>query len=263
MTSALQRREIYLLLAVVAAAGGWLLMPVIPQPQAYHGFADQRNFLSVPRAADVLSNLPFVAVGLFGFWRLARPARPLSGVAHTSLFVFFTGFFLTGFGSGYYHWDPNDARLVLDRLPMTIAFAGLLGALVAERISQRSGLAMLFLILVVGPASVFYWKSTGDLSLYVMAQFGAMLATLVILCTTAPGSVAIPWWQLLVWYAVAKVAEAADKFVWHSTGELFAGHAIKHLAAALGALAIANALRPARPPAEAAAASSPGQAPTA
>ena len=132
----------------------WLLMPVIPQPQAYHGFADQRNFLSVPRAADVLSNLPFVAVGLFGFWRLARTARPLSGVAHTSLFVFFTGFFLTGFGSGYYHWDPNDARLVLDRLPMTIAFAGLLGALVAERISQRSGLAMLFLILVVGPASV-------------------------------------------------------------------------------------------------------------
>ena len=246
MTSALQRRELYLLLAVVTAAGGWLLMPVIHQPQAYHGFADQRSFLDVPRAADVLSNLPFVAVGLLGIWRLARTNQPLSWVTHRSLAVFFAGFFLTGFGSGYYHWDPNDARLVLDRLPMTIAFAGLLGALVAERISQRSGLAMLFLMLAVGPVSVFYWKSTGDLSLYVLAQFGAMLATLILLCATAPGPFPLPWWQLLLWYAAAKVAESADPFVWRATSEIFAGHAIKHLAAAMGALAIANALRPSR-----------------
>ena len=38
--------------------------------------------------------------------------------------MFFLGLFLTGFGSGYYHWEPTNDTLVLDRLPMTILFAG-------------------------------------------------------------------------------------------------------------------------------------------
>ena len=49
---------------------------------------------------------------------------------------------------------------------MTIVFAGVSGALLAERVSERCGLAVLLLALVVGPASVFYWKITADLSLY-------------------------------------------------------------------------------------------------
>ena len=47
----------------------------------------------------------------------------------------------------------------------------------------------------------------------------------------------------MAWYVVAKVLESADALVWVTTGGVFAGHALKHLAAAIGALAIANALR--------------------
>jgi hypothetical protein len=38
----------------------------IPQPQSYHQFADQRNFLAIPHFFDVVSNLGFLVVGLWG-----------------------------------------------------------------------------------------------------------------------------------------------------------------------------------------------------
>jgi hypothetical protein len=48
--------------------------------------------------------------------------------------VLFAGIFLTGFGSSYYHLDPNDSTLFWDRLPMTICFAAILSAVVEERV---------------------------------------------------------------------------------------------------------------------------------
>ncbi|HEY5308532.1 MAG TPA: hypothetical protein VIK97_08500, partial [Casimicrobiaceae bacterium] len=118
--------------------------------------------------------------------------------------------------------------------------------LFGERISRRAGIAMLLLMLVVGPGSVFHWKVTGDLALYGVVQFGAMAATLLILLLTPKGRDPFPWWQLMAWYVLAKILESADAAIWVATGETIAGHALKHIAAAIGGLAIANALRPAR-----------------
>ena len=103
---------------------------------------------------------------------------------------------------------------------------------------------MLVFMLVLGPGSVYYWKATGDLSVYAAVQFGAMVAVLLILLFTEKGRDPFPWWKLLVWYVVAKVLESADALIWAATGEVFAGHALKHLAAAFGSLTIATALRP-------------------
>ena len=126
---------------------------------------------------------------------------------------------------------------------MTVVFAGVFGALLAERISARSGLAILLLMLVVGPASVFYWRATGDLSLYAVVQFGGMAAILVLLSLTPRGRDPFPWWALLAWYGVAKIAEFGGHLVWNATRELFAGHMLKHLTAASDGLAKANASR--------------------
>ena len=246
LQSRLDRREGYALVGIAVAVGAWLLLPHIAQPQDYHDFADQRAFLGVPNAADVLSNLAFVAVAVLGLWRLARDTLPLAPVVKFSMYIFFAGLFLTGFGSAYYHWEPNDQTLVWDRLPMTIAFAGMLGTLFGERISRRAGTAMIVFMLVVGPGSVFYWKATGDLSVYVADQFGAMAAVIMTLLFTEKGRDPFPWWTLIGWYTLSKVAEAGDVLLWDATHELFAGHVVKHLAAAMGGLAIANALR--RPP---------------
>ena len=66
-----RRTGLILLLGVtVAVIVVDLFLPRIPQPQAYHNFADQRSFLRVPNFADVVSNVPFAVFGLWGltFW---------------------------------------------------------------------------------------------------------------------------------------------------------------------------------------------------
>jgi hypothetical protein len=240
---ALSRMEWYVVVTLVAFAVIWAFLPFIPQPGEYFPFADQRPWLGVPNAADVLSNLAFVAVGLVGLYRSWDVTRPLEPIVRLSLKALFLGFFLTGFGSAYFHWSPSDETLVGDRLPMTIAFAGVFGAMLAERVSTRSGAAVLLLMLVVGPASVFYWKATGDIAMYAVVQFGGMVAILLLLLLTKKGHDPFPWWALIAWYGVAKVLEAGDMLIWNATHELFAGHMLKHLTAAMGGLAIANALR--------------------
>jgi len=241
--NAATRKEMYVGLTLLAGVALWLFTPAVAQPEGYFPFADQRRWLGIPNAADVLSNLAFVAVGLLGLLRLVRGLGPQEPVARLSLYTFFIGLFLTGFGSAWFHWNPTNDTLVGDRLPMTIAFAGVFGAMLAERISTRSGLVVLLLMLVVGPASVFYWRATGDLSAYAIVQFGGMAAILLLLTLTAKGHDPFPWWALIAWYGVAKIAEWGDVFVWNATREAFAGHMLKHLTAALGGLAIANALR--------------------
>jgi hypothetical protein len=59
--------------AVVIAIIG-LLLPPIPQPMSYHQFADQRPWLGIPNFGDVVSNLPFAIVGIWGLIFLLRPS---------------------------------------------------------------------------------------------------------------------------------------------------------------------------------------------
>ena len=90
-----------------------VLLPKIPQDQAYHVFADQRALVGIPNFWNLVSNIPFVVVG--AGWARAFSRRSFCSSA----------FFLTGIGSAYYHWDPNDGTLFWDRLPMTISFAAI------------------------------------------------------------------------------------------------------------------------------------------
>src|SRR5262245_49312660 len=114
LTDAIRSRPLAFLFGLAAVSlAGLLLLPPIPQPQAYHQFADQHAVFGVPNFWNVISNLPFVLIGAWGVWR----AR-----GEPSANVFFWGVLLTGFGSSYYHWNPNDAGLFWDRLPMSIAF---------------------------------------------------------------------------------------------------------------------------------------------
>src|SRR6516225_2480418 len=42
--------------------------------QTYHQFADQRELFGIPNFWNVISNLPFVAVGAVGLWKFHRDA---------------------------------------------------------------------------------------------------------------------------------------------------------------------------------------------
>ena len=133
----------------------------MPQPLSYHAFADCRAIWSIPNFFNVVSNLPFLvggALGLALIWRgggeFIDPREALPYL------VFFLGALLTSFGSAYYHLAPDNPRLVWDRLPMTLGFAGLVSAAIAERVDPGSGLRALWPLLAVGAVTVIYWYAT-------------------------------------------------------------------------------------------------------
>src|SRR5260370_21359888 len=103
---------IYLSL-MVASLAALLLLPPIPQDQNYHKFADVRALWGIPNAWNVVSNLPFIALGAVGLARCRDDAATI---------VIFLGIFLTGFGSSYFHWSPSDRTFFWARLPFALAF---------------------------------------------------------------------------------------------------------------------------------------------
>jgi hypothetical protein len=243
------------LLAIVAGALGWgLFLPAVVQPQAYHLFADTRIVLAVPNVADTLSNLVFLLVGALGlaFFRRERAAGSSERFATPQemrpYFVFFAGVALTSAGSAYYHLAPDDARLVWDRLPMTIAFMSLVAAVVSERISVRLGTALLWPLVLLGLASVVYWRWSAlagieNLRPYLAVQFGSIAVILSIAVLfrsryTHGGAI----FALAAAYGVAKVFEVYDREIF-GFGEWLSGHTLKHLTAAAGVYLLLRSLR--------------------
>ena len=217
-------------------------MPAFGQDPDYHRFADQRTWLGVPRGADVLSNVAFALVGGLGVLRLvARDRLTFSPATQAGLWCVATGLLLTSAGSAWYHLAPDDGRLAWDRLPMTIVFAGVLAAALAQRVSERIAATMLPLLLFLGVASVVYWRVSGNLAPYGALQFGGAAALLLLVALTRNADDPFPWPWLIGCYAAAKVFELTDGAIFNATSGVIAGHALKHLAAALAGVA---ALRP-------------------
>ena len=215
------------LLAV--SLGGLVLLPPIPQDQSYHQFADQRTIFGIPNFWNVVSNLPFLAVGAAGLRRFRDDPATV---------VFFLGVFLTGIGSSYYHWDPNDGTLFWDRLPMTLSFAALLALVVEERVNARAGAILLWPALAIGLFSLLLWRWTDDLRLYFWVQFFPGLAVLLLFLLYQPKYTGTHYWIVAgVFYALAKLFEFTDGAI-YSIGNLLSGHTLKHLAAAAACFAI-------------------------
>ena len=222
----------------------WAVLPAISQDPGYHLFADQRQWLGVPDAANVLSNAAFVLAGSYGIARLAaRDRARFPAATEAGLCCLALGLIFTGLGSAWYHLDPDDVTLAWDRLPMTLVFTGVLGVAIAQRVGQnvaRVGLAILF---ELGVVSIAYWRMSGDLSLYLTLQFGGIAALLLLLLLTRRGDDPFPWGWVIAWYGLAKLAEAADQGIWQGTNGFLAGHMLKHLLAAAAGAAALSPLR--------------------
>jgi hypothetical protein len=223
---------------MVTSLGGLLLLPPIPQDQSYHEFADQRTILGIPNFWNVVSNLPFLAVGAAGL-RTYRDNPPTV--------VFFLGVFLTGIGSSYYHWNPSDDTLFWDRLPMTLSFAAILALVVEERVNARVGSILLWPTLAVGLFSLLYWRWTDDLRLYFWVQFFPGLAVILLFLLYPPKYTGTFYWIAAgLLYALAKVFEFTDEAI-YSVGNLLSGHTLKHLAAAGACFAVLRYFQTRRP----------------
>ena len=231
-----------LIILTVVVALIFCLLPPIPQPQEYHMFADQRSFRGIPNFWNVVSNLPFAAIGLSALAFLLRPySGQISGPfvdrreRWPYLFVF-AGLLLTAFGSSYYHLGPSNARLVWDRLPMTIAFMSMVAAVIAERISVRAGLWLLPILVLIGLGSVWHWylseiRDAGDLRFYAAVQAYSALVLLLALLFPRRYTRGFDLALVVGFYALAKALEILDKPIF-AAGNIASGHTLKHLAAA-------------------------------
>lgn len=252
------------LFAAISGAGLVALVLVlacigpIPQDPAYHRFADTRGLLGIPRFGDVASNLPFLIIGAAGLWLIGARARIVRGAPlrtgaggdrsagpvfldpeeRRAWLVVFAGVALVGVGSAYYHWDPSTARLVWDRLPMTIVFTAFTAIQVMERIGTRAGARLLPLFLVAGIGSVVYWQLTesqghGDLRPYAVVQYLPFLAIPAMLALfPARYTRTRDFAGVFACYGLAKIFEMLDASIFRALGGAVSGHTLKHLAAA-------------------------------
>lgn len=210
-----------------------IFLPAFPQDPGYHNFALDRPVFGIPHFRNVVSNVAFIVVALKAF----RRGRGAHRRAEERVFI--AGVFLTGFGSAYYHWAPASETLFWDRLPMSIAFSGVIASLVAARVHERIGQKLLWPVAVMSAATVIYWRWTetqgrGNLTPYGVLQFGTVLLVLAILLIFPRKDAT----QRCLWYAVgfyggAKLLEAFDSRV-SQLLVVLGGHPLKHVAAAIG-----------------------------
>ena len=233
-------KRIYLLLLLfLAAVAGLLLADPIPQDLEYHNFADKRSFWGIPNFWDVMSNLPMFFLGLYGIWISFKnwSLRP-DLVAQWLPLILSIGIFTASFGSAYYHWAPDNATLVWDRLPMTFMFMPLFALLLYDFIGKKVGRIAFFVLIPLGVFSVFYWQYTEsigqvDLRFYAFVQFFPIVV-IPFLLWLFPKKVPYVRYILLVvgWYILAKICEHFDKEIYDLL-TFWSGHTLKHLVASI------------------------------
>lgn len=242
-------RYIVLVIVSLLAIVGVLILDPIAQDLAYHQFKDQRTVFNIPNFWNVISNLPFLLVGISGLHSIFRSHRiKIIADLKIAYILFFAGVSFTAIGSGYYHLSPDNGSLVWDRLPMTFAFMALFSLVIAEFVSSRLGNLMLWPLILFGVFSVVYWHYTeshaeGDLRLYLLVQFlPLLLIPLILLLFKSTFTHARGYWYLLCAYFFAKLFEYFDAAV-HNTLLLLSGHSLKHIVAALGIFLLLKAFK--------------------
>ncbi len=224
----------FILAVIIAGVIGVCLATPVPLGDHYHDFADKRTLLGIPNCLDVLSNVPFIIVGVWGvFWQLRSRPLPPEWLSYSA---FFAGVALTGAGSFFYHLNPGNSRLAWDLLPMTCSFMSMIVAFVMERINLRAGCWIFAPLLALGLSSVAYWRFTelegrGDYRFYLFVEFfpAVVLAMVVALFPpkyTRADDLAIAF-SLFV---LAKLFELFDRETFFILG-VASGHTLKHLTA--------------------------------
>jgi hypothetical protein len=230
---------VLLLLALIMLVTG-LFIPPIAQPLTYHDFADSSPWLGINNAWNVLSNISFALVGIWGLFLLLSPGKSMfvDGRERWIWIGLSLGLILVAVGSGYYHLAPDNTRLVWDRLPMTLVFMSFVASLIFDRIDSRLGFCVWPLLLILGIYSVLAWyaselRGAGDLRLYAALQGYTAITALVMWLMPSHYT---PSWDIalvVLFYCLAKGFEVLDSQIYQLSGHMVSGHTLKHLAGAI------------------------------
>jgi hypothetical protein len=218
-----------------------LLHGPVAQLPHYHEFADARTLFGLPNAMDVMSNLGFGLVGVWGLVKLwPHRAGPQLTAGWPGYLLFLVALVLTAIGSAYYHSAPDNARLVWDRIPIVLACAGLMAAVIGETGQASRVPAWTLALAAAGILSVVWWRMTdlagqGDLRFYLLLQvLSLILIPLWQWLQPAPRDTRLAFGAAVLLYVCAKAAELGDHAFFAASGWL-SGHTLKHVLATLAA----------------------------
>ena len=241
-------QQTFFILSIAGIATAVLFsLPAIPQDSNYHRFAAGPSILGTVHFWNLASNLGFVIVGYVGLRHLVVNPTAWSKSWKAIFTVFFAGVLLTGIGSMYYHWNPDNLSLVFDRLPMSVAFAAFFCLVIGVVRSADVAARLLIPFAVFSLASVLYWygselRGSGDLRPYVLTQFlPIILIPFLIITSKIKSSTTWDISAVLIAYAISKVFEFYDQEIFDWTG-IIGGHPLKHLIAAVGTAFIIKAM---------------------
>ena len=266
------------LVVITLSCTFFMFVEPIKQPQAYHNFADKRVFLCschastegfflppgsssdaerrrrfiIPNFGDVISNIVIFAGGIFGIF-LLQQSNNTDGVEtidrkwqlDVCLPILFYSTIAISVGSTYYHWNPNDASLVWDRLPMTLAFVSIFCFMLEDYIPNNTklGQSLLTPLLFLGIFSVLYWRWMDDLRLYALVQFLPLIIIAGLLtCYQPKHGGALQHTLALICYGLAKVCEDLDYTIFAWTNRRISGHSMKDVLAGIASILLASVL---------------------
>lgn len=188
--------------------------------------------LGIPNFLNVITNLPFFFFAVAGILEVKRlKEKELKQI----MFTLFTGFLLLTFGSAYYHWAPQNASLVYDRVPIVIVLMSFFAFIIHDSFNKTLGYKAFFLLNVVGILTVVYWiiseaVGRGDLRWYGMVQFFPVIAIPLILILYKTSfknrTKVVP---IFIFFALGKFTEKFDSQIYHLLNNALSGHSLKHL----------------------------------
>jgi len=226
------------LIAIMAVHGR------IALPLHYGEFADHSAIFGIHHAADVLSNIGFALVALWGWVTLypRRASDQLRG-GWPGYRLFLVALFLTAFGSSYFHLAPNHAHLIWDMLPIALVCVGLLVGVRGDTQPRLNTQIEAIFLGLYAVASVAWWVYTDrlgadDLRPYLLLQgLPLLLIPLWQAIYRAPRPDRIAFAAAMMLYVVAKVAELLDHQIANTLG-FVSGHTLKHLIATVATAAV-------------------------
>ncbi len=229
-------RESILLLVIIGSFIMMISLDTISQAQSYHDFADKRAIFAIPNFFDVTTNIFFALFGGMGLYFCLTKKQ---NMAPCSWIVFFLAVTIVCFGSGYYHWNPDNNSLFWDRLPMTVAFMGLFIAILSEYVHTNIERFLLIPAVLLGLFSVIYWDYRDDLRFYYWIQLIPLLTIPVVMIVFKSQYTHQRYLIFaLLFYLLAKLTEIYDKEIFSMLYEQFSGHSLKHILASFGPLSV-------------------------
>ena len=208
----------------------------ISQPQEYHDFADDREFLSIPNALDVMSNLVILYPGLVGlaFVHERRKNSQISDDEASIHITLFSGMILTFAGSVWFHLDPNDSTMLWDRLGMSVVIGSCISLLIHD-MSDRNLAGRIHLpIVVTSVISVLWWPVFNDLRFYFIVKHHPFVLFPILLFygNHIYDKISGYYWGLSM-FILATLFEFTDLQIFEITG-FISGHTLKHIFAGVG-----------------------------